>query len=483
VSESELRGRIDEIVARIGEIGRQYHGRRLPDGIRDEWNRLNAERDEATATLNELRIRRERIAALASDPASTERVGTGQAPGQVHRANPWANPWAEQVHPIGFDPAHMRDRALAVVDHYSTRNVLSSEAADRVDQILRDKDPTGDTAAYLVAAGNPAYATAFAKMLGDPIMGHNRFSAEEVEAVRQVTQVQIRNAALQEDTGTGGQYAIPISLDPTVLLTSAGALCPIRQYATVETIGTRSWTGVASSGVTAGYVAELTPATDASPTLSQPAITTQQGRAFVQASIEVFQDWDRIRSEMVRILDDARNVTDATAFLTGFTNSPVGVLAIGFTGGLSTTQRVLSAATNSYAVGDPWLLKAQIPPRFINNATFASAPGIWDTTYRFVGGNSAEPLQMPSRGGDMMGRPKFEWSTMTNGTVTGARLMIGGDFASGYRILDRLGSTAEIVPHVMTTTGLPSGARGIYYRWHTGAAVVNANAFRYLEIK
>jgi HK97 family phage major capsid protein len=477
MNESELRDRIAEKVARIGQIGARYHGKRLPQEIREEWNTLNAERDELSGTLHELRTRRERIAALASDPASTERVTAG-APAQTYQRNPWAI----DQHTVR-DSDLVRDQALEVLDHYSRNGVLNAAAADRVEGVLRDGDPGGATAEYLIATGNPAYASAFGKMLADPRMGHHRFSQEEVEAVRQVSQVQIRNAALQEDSGTGGLFPIPLSLDPSVLLTSAGALCPIRSYATVETIATRSWTGVASSGITAGYVAELTPATDASPTLSQPAITTQQGRAFVQGSIELFQDWDRVRSEMVRLLEDARSVTDATAFLTGFTNSPVGVLAIGFTGGLSTTQRILSAATNAFALADVWSLKDAVPARFQGNATFAAAPGTFDKVFRFVGGGSAEPPLMPTREGPVVGRPKFEWSTMTNGTATGGRLLIGGDFAAGYRILDRLGGTAEIVPHVMTSTGLPSGARGIYYRWHTGAAVVNANAFRYLEIK
>jgi len=289
---------------------------------------------------------------------------------------------------------------------------------------------------------------------------------------------------MSETSGPAGAYAIPFELDPTIIITGAGALNPVRDVASVETIGVRTWEGVSADSVTAGYVPEATAATDASPTLAQPVITTQQGRAVVKASIELMQDWSRIQQEMARLLADARNTVDATAFATGFTNSPVGVLAVGFTGGLSTTQRVLSAATNSYAVGDPWLLKAQIPPRFAGNATFAASPGIWDTTYRFVGGNSTEPLQMPSRGGDMMGRPKIEWSTLTTGTVTGARLMIGGDFATGFKIIDRLGMTAEIIPHVFdVTNNMPTGERMIYSYWRTGSAVVAPNALRYLEVK
>jgi HK97 family phage major capsid protein len=375
---------------------------------------------------------------------------------------------------------------MAVLEHYQGTGVLNAEAADRADQVLRHADATGDTARYLQAVGDPNYATAFGKLVADPIMGHNRFSGEEVAAVRHVSgvQTQIRNA-MSEASGAAGAFAIPLTLDPSIIITGAGALNPIRDVASVETIGTREWDGVSTDSVTAGYVAEATAATDASPTLAQPTIRTQQGRAVVKASIELFQDWSRIQTEMARLIADARNTVDASAFLAGFTNSPVGVLAIGFTGGLSTTQRILSTATNAYGVADPWLLKAQIPPRFMPNATFSAGPAVWDATYRFVGGNSTEPLQFDQgRSGPFLGRPKIEWSTMTNGTVTGARLMIAGDFKAGYKVVDRLGMTAEIVPHVFdTTSNMPTGERMIYAYWRTGAAVVAPNALRYLEVK
>jgi HK97 family phage major capsid protein len=476
---TELEERIAAIDERLTSIHNTYRQRRFPDEIRGEWNQLNAEREELAGIATETTRRRRRLEAIVnSNPAALEQVAR-QAPGQTSRGNLWA----EQVHPVGFEPAAMRDRALRVLDHYSGQ--LSAAAGDRADHVLRNADTTGDTAAWIVATANPHYLSAFAKMCADPIMGHNRFSPEEVDAVRQATQVQIRNAALQEDTGTGGTYPIPFTLDPSVMLTSAGALNPIREFATVETIGTREWHGVSSAGITAGYVPELTPATDASPTLAQPIIRTAQGRAFVQASIELFADWSRIQQEMARLLDDARSTVDATEFVTGNgTDRPTGLLSIGSTGSLSTTQRVLSATTNAYALADPWNLKAQIPARFQPDSVFLASPSIFDVTYRFIGGNSAEPLQFDSgRSGPFLGRPKGEVSTLTTGTVTGARLMIGGDMKRAYRIVDRLGGTAELVPFVMNTTGLPSGARGIYYYWRTGSAVVNPNALRYLEVK
>ena len=54
-----------------------------------------------------------------------------------------------------------------------------------------------------------------------------------------------------------------------------------------------------------------------------------------------------------------------------------------------------------------------MPARFIDNATFAAHTKTWDTAFRFVGGNSTEPLQFDAgRGGPFLGRPKVEWSAV-----------------------------------------------------------------------
>jgi HK97 family phage major capsid protein len=184
---------------------------------------------------------------------------------------------------------------------------------------------------------------------------------------------------------------------------------------------------------------------------------------------------------LLGLIRDGRDTLDATMFLTGSgTNQPFGLLT-----GLTTTQRVQTLTVATYAVGDPWLLKAQIPARFIASTTFAANPSTWDTTYRFVGGNSTEPLQMPTRDGAFLGQPKVEWSTMVSTTTTtGSKIIIGGDFKAGYTIVDRIGMTAELIPHLFGATNrFPTGQRGIYAYWRTGANVVVANAFRYLEVK
>jgi HK97 family phage major capsid protein len=72
---------------------------------------------------------------------------------------------------------------------------------------------------------------------------------------------------------------------------------------------------------------------------------------------------------------------------------------------------------------------------------------------------------------------------MVSTTTTGSKLVIMGDFGTGYKIVDRLGLTAELIPHMLGATRLPLGVRGLYCYWRTGAGVIAPNALRYLEVK
>jgi HK97 family phage major capsid protein len=394
--------------------------------------------------------------------------------------------WATAQGPDRHVQAH-RTAAMRVLDHYKHTGILDSAAADRADKVLRRGDDLGLTARYLAACGAEAYHTAFGKMIADPVMGHLRFSPGEVEAVREASAVQdahrIMGAALT--TGSTG-FILPITWDPSILITGTGALNPVRDLADVQTIGTHDWQGVTADSVTAAYVQEGVEATDATPTLLGPKISSQQGRAFAQFTIEASQDWDTLSSQLLKLVADARNTVDATMFLTGTgTNQPGGILNIGGTNGLTTTQRVQTTTVATYAVGDPWLLKAAIPARFIGDTTFAAAPSTWDTTYQFVAqGSTTQARQFSDgdRGGDFLGRPKVEWSTMGTGAATGTKLIIAGNF-KGYKIVDRLGMTAELIPHMLGATRLPLGVRGLYCYWRTGTGVISPNHFRYLEVK
>jgi HK97 family phage major capsid protein len=72
-------------------------------------------------------------------------------------------------------------------------------------------------------------------------------------------------------TNTAGGFAVPFTLDPTVIHTSNYSVNPWRAIARTETIATTTWQGITSGGVTVARVAELTQASDNAPTLAQPS--------------------------------------------------------------------------------------------------------------------------------------------------------------------------------------------------------------------
>ncbi len=373
-----------------------------------------------------------------------------------------------------------RSKGLRAIERNS--NVISTEGADRLDKLLRTDDPNGVAARYLDAVGDPAYNSGFGKVLMDPVHGHLRHTPEEVAAFRRVTTVEAEQRALGVTTGSAGGFALPIAIDPSILLSSNGVLNPIRQLSTVETISTNEWRGVSSDGVTASFAAEATETTDNSPTLVQPTIITRKAQCFVPFSIEVGEDWGSLQQELARLFSDAKDVLEATVFLTGVaaSNQPIGIL--GSTGGLTTTQRVQTAVAATFAVGDPWLLKAGLPARFTGNASVVANPAILDKVFRFTGGNSAEPPIMPTREGPCFGKPAYELSTMVSTTTTGSKIMLAGDFKAGYRIADRIGGQVEIIPHLFGAAQRPTGQRGAYFYFRVGAAPQVLNALRYLEV-
>jgi HK97 family phage major capsid protein len=445
-AEASIRDREDEILRLANRL----------DEDSQEYRELHAEWAELTEARLDLKRRRAHVTRMAGNAGNREEG-------------------------VSYDrdaprTTGARDGALATIERHSAQ--LRSEAADRLDSIVRTADPLGLEARYLAAVGDPHYHSAFGKLITDPLQGHLRFAPEEVAAVQTVGRVE-EERGMVTGTGSAGGFAIPFTLDPSVMLSSNGALNPIRQIARVITITTHDWKGVSSDGVTASYDPEAQEVSDDTPVLAQPSIVTAMGRAFIPFSIELGQDWSSLEQELLKLISDGRDVLDATKFLTGSgTDEPAGVLT-----GLTTTQRVQTATTATYVVGDPWLLKAAIPSRYIASTKFAAASSIWDATYRFVGTESAEPPQMPTREGPFLGAEKVEWSTMTTTTTTGSKIIIAGDFMAGFTIADRIGMTAELVPHLFGANRRPSGERGIYAHWRSGSKVVVPNALRYLEVK
>src|SRR6266511_6254821 len=142
-----------------------------------------------------------------------ERSGEQLEPGDVRRLREWRNDRrredildgvrsgrteegasfrrddARRNHNVPQHVAEAHDRGLHAIERYSAVDVLKPEAADRLDEVIRERDPLGLGARYLAAVGDLDYKAAFGKILQDPTHGHLRFSARERDAFDRVNGV------------------------------------------------------------------------------------------------------------------------------------------------------------------------------------------------------------------------------------------------------------------------------------------------------
>jgi HK97 family phage major capsid protein len=383
----------------------------------------------------------------------------------------------------GSDPRSRRDRDMGLRAIERHKDVLSAEAGDRLDKLVR-RDRFGLEARYLDAVGNPNYESAFGKLLAHPTDAHLRFSREETSAVQAVAE-SVSERGMTEGTGSAGGFGIPISIDPTILLASNGVLNPVREIARTITVSTRETRLVSSVGAAASFDAEAAEVSDDTIALVQPTITAQMARMFIPFSYELGDDYRSLVAELGRVITDEKDKLESTMFLSGNgTNQPVGLLAIGTTGSLTTTQRVQTDITNVLDIDDWWDLRGTFGAlRWAPAGTILANPKTFDNAFRFTpAGSTTEPQAMPTREGPFMGLPKREWSEMATATTTTVKVGLVGDF-DNYVIADRIGLEVEVIPTLFGATNhFPTGQKGVFARWRVGTVVAVPNAFRYLEI-
>lgn len=273
-----------------------------------------------------------------------------------------------------------------------------------------------------------------------------------------------------------------MTLDPTIIPTSNGVVNPMRAISRVETIsGSNTWQAVTSGAVVASRDAESAEVSDDSPTLAQPSITVTKVSAFVPFSDEIGSDWGALQSEIAKLIADAKDVDEATNFITGAgtTVFPQGV-AVG-------TTATVAAGTAAFAIAHLYALQAGLAPRFRQNAKWlasndqynrirqfdtAGGAGLW----RYLADGLNED-QTGNTGMNLLGRPAYEASGMATVLTAATKVMIFGDF-SYYCIVDRLGMDISLVPHLFGATNQrPIGNGGIYANWRNSAKVLSSAAF------
>jgi HK97 family phage major capsid protein len=314
----------------------------------------------------------------------------------------------------------------------------------------------------------------------NPQMGQYEWSDAERAAFARAQELQ----RAMNLTDAAGGYMVPFSLDPAIILTNAGTSnTSLRSAFTVKTTATDTWSGVTSAGVTAEWKAEAAEVSDASPTLGQVSIPVHKGDAFVPFSFEVQGDAVNFAAEMATLLADAKERLEAAAFINGTgTGQPTGLI----TAAVAAGKTVASATADTYAVADVYALKRALPARWRPGAAWLANDDVWDLTRQFATGTGPQSAFWTDFGGDtparLLGRPVYESSEM-DGTVTASAtnyLIAYGDLKQ-YVVVDRVGTTVELIPHLFGAAGRPTGQRGFLMWFRTGGNLVVPDAVRVLN--
>ncbi len=457
-----------EVKGRLTELHREFAGLPFTDEAREEFAELQEETEEIDERVAELKERKQYIEDLEQRDKGKDKPKNTERPWKVQDRSDDGRP--EDIYDlttIRMNPGDpevarqsFRDRALRAVEIAEYPDgIRKEEAQGQIKKFLDRDSADSELARRVLITGSRVYRSAFAKSLKNQPLSH-----EEQRALSL--------------TGASGGFAVPFTLDPTILNTSNGVVNPWRQLARVIQINTDEWRGVSSTGVTASYVAEATEATDNAPTLAQPTISTERAHAFVPFSIEIGQDWGSLQNEMAELFRDAKDQLEAAKFATGTgTNEPFGVLT-------GTTTTVNAAAGQTFTLANLYSLVGALPPRYRPRGAFVGSFDILNRIRQFetTGGSASgvwvEGLQadLPGR---LMGKPAYEASTMSATPATSAKFLLFGDF-SRFVIVDRIGMNIELLPHLLGANRRPTGERGLYAYWRNGSKVVDANAFRAL---
>lgn len=466
----EFRTRLGEIRSRMEEIDAESSGAALSEERQTEWDSLNTEFKSCTESIERIEARAQALKEnVIANPTSVER-GTDQgAPNFIRKQDDIYD--VSELRAMSYSGEDflnkVRDNAKRAVEKAKFARDINKEDAQTVAADLLDQVDTDDAALAkrFLITGSPVYERAFGKVL--------RYSSDAMCTVEE-RQALLRAQTLGTDAGGG--YAVPFQLDPTVILTNAGVVNPIRQLARVEQIVGKEWQGVTSAGVSVSRGAEAAEAPDSSFTLGQPVLRTNRVQGFVPFSIEIELSWSALRSEITRLLIDAK-ATEEDSFITGNGSgtNPGGVVAT------LSGNTVTAGGTASFAAADVYNLEAALAPRWEPNASWLAHKAIYHRIRQF---DTAGGAQFWASIGDgrpprLLDYPDYRSSAMASTLTTGNKILMFGDFKQ-FLIVDRIGMNIELIPFLLGASGRPTGQRGVYAVWMNNSKILVDSAFKLL---
>ncbi len=445
-----------------------------PGSVRDCVGSLDAltTRDESLARLKT----REQVMTDIRSRSRRPRYVRHEVDAMVRSRNATAG--AEHVRDVtALSADQARDCALRMLDDPKTIAPLrgSTRALDELECVIRDDD---DVARRMVVTETAAYRSMFMRYLREGIAG--TFSAEETDAARRYTTYE----RAQSETTTAGGFAVPPTVDPSIIVTDAGSPNPYLRLCTVKDVDTNTWKGIAGAAAAWSSDAENTEVSDdANTSMTGPSIPTFTARAWIQYSIELGEDWPDFAANISAMLALGYDEYLVDKFSRGVgTTEPTGILTA--LAAASPTVIVTSSTDGVFSDVDINNCWNALPAKYRANATWMAsttvaseirlASALYHASAVTLDGNIAASEILMGR--QFVEMPFFPAASSTTGANT--RLVVG-DF-SQMNVIRRRGITVETVPLAFSPTDMrPSGQRGLFASARIGSDVPNPNAFRY----
>jgi HK97 family phage major capsid protein len=451
--------------------------------LSDEFNDLNefCERMEVRQDMADNfrgsgggRIYLERGAAGDYDADPVGEPRSAEDPGRRFK-NPWD---LSQLRTFGAPhevAAELRGRALSAIEKMPGASDAVRKGATHI--IERFDDRNGRLAQFCLVTSSPAYTRAWSKLATGQ---GNLLSPEEIAAVDQSRQL----ARAMSLTDTAGGFLAPFQIDPTVISSSAGVYSDIRSLARVVVATSDVWHGVSAANVSWSFDAEGAEVSDDSPDFAGPEIPNYTARGFVPISIEALADEQNVTQAVGELFMGGKQDLEGTKFILGSgIGEPTGLI----TALVASSPSVIvnSQTTDTFALADVYRLQGALPARWRQRASWLANNLFYNMTRQFdtAGGNGLWAQLGDGRPPVLLGRQVAEAEAM-DGTINASAenyAMVFGDFGQ-YTITDRLGFTVELIPHLFGANRRPTGQRGWFAWYRTGADVLVDGAFRLLNV-
>jgi HK97 family phage major capsid protein len=252
----------------------------------------------------------------------------------------------------------------------------------------------------------------------------------------------------------------------------------------VEQITNDEWKGVSSAGATWYWTTEGVTSTDGAPVLAQPTVPTKKLTGWIPYSVEIGGDYPAFASEMSMVLNSGYNEKVVEGLTTGLgtTAQPTGIVTALEA---NTNAQVAVVTDGEFHPEDVYALWAALPIKWRRNARWMSSTEIQNEVRQF-GENDDANFTVNLLAGEipqLFGKPYHANDYMDSmvASTSDASLLIVGDW-SNFLIAQRVGMTVEVVQHVVdTTTGVPTGQRGLWAWARLGSDSINDLAFRVLS--